>query len=171
MRILAITGSSRDQSSNSALLGAIADLAPPHTEVTYHPLHELPLYQADLDHTPLPQQVIAWRQAVADSQAVVIATPEYLHNMPALLKNALEWLTTSGELHGKKTLPITFTPAPPRGQQAMQSLLWSLQALDCNILPPIAVYQSAVQIADGKLTGSAADIDMILYGISLLTAV
>ena len=56
-----------------------------------------------------------WRKILQESDAVIISIPEYIHNIPALIKNALEWVTTSGEFLGKKVLPITFTPHEPRG--------------------------------------------------------
>ena len=79
--------------------------------------------------------------------------------MPALIKNALEWITSSGELVGKKVLAITFTPNEPRGDKAMQSLLWSLQALDANIVAPAChcIKAEISYTSDGKLTGEGAE--------------
>ena len=65
-----------------------------------------------------------------------------LQNLPALVKNALEWLVTSGELRGKAVLPVTFCPHPPRGAEAMQAMIWSLQALDARIVGQLPLYQN-----------------------------
>lgn len=82
-----------------------------------------------------------WRAQVAASRCVIISTPEYLHNIPAVLKNGLEWLKSTGELHSKPVLPITFTPHPPRGEDAMMSLRKSLQALEARIAVELPLYQ------------------------------
>ena len=79
----------------------------------------------------------------------LLTAPEYLHNLPALVKNALEWLTTSGELQQKPVLPITFTPHPPRGERAMQSLLWSLQALKARVVAQLPLYQNEMAEEQG----------------------
>ena len=57
----------------------------------------------------------------------------------------MEWLSSSGELRGKPVLPITLTPHPPRGERAMQSLLWTLRALEANALTQFPVYLSDLE--------------------------
>lgn len=110
---------------------------------------QLPLFRAEADRAPWPAAVKDWRQAVADADGLIIATPEYLRNVPALVKNALEWLSSSGELRGKAVLPITLTPHPPRGERAMQSLLWTLQALEVNVLTQMPLYLSELGRNEG----------------------
>jgi chromate reductase, NAD(P)H dehydrogenase (quinone) len=141
MSILTISGSARPDSANVQLLQNLAEHLPQHA-YTYFDIADLPLFQPSLDQHPWPAAVIAWRQALATADAVIIATPEYIHNIPALLKNALEWATSSGEFSGKPVLPITFTPHAPRGERAMQSLLWSLEALDARIVVQLPLYQN-----------------------------
>ncbi|PSR13515.1 MAG: NAD(P)H-dependent oxidoreductase [Bacteroidetes bacterium] len=149
MPILTITGSARPDSSNVWLLQKLAEHLPQYA-YRYFNIADLPLFQPTLDQHPWPPAVVAWRQAVATADAVIIATPEYIHNIPALLKNALEWVTSSGELAGKPVLPITFTPHAPRGERAMQSLLWSLEALDARIVVQLPLYQNEmIKMADG----------------------
>ena len=144
MKILTISGSNRNASTNKKLLEALPILFPKQDIYGYDKIHELPLFQADLDKTPLPKKVKEWRQVVNDVDAVIFCTPEYLHNLPASIKNALEWLTTSGELYGKSTLAITFTPNAPRGEKAMKSLLWSLQALDAKVMAQFPLYKTDI---------------------------
>jgi len=119
MQVLTISGSARFDSSNIKLLNAIALLPSQFQFHHYYLLHQLPLFLADDDKAPFPKPVLEWRKVVKGVDAVVIATPEYLHNIPALLKNALEWLSSSGELFEKPVLPITFAPHKPRGEKAM----------------------------------------------------
>ncbi|MEM1327003.1 MAG: NADPH-dependent FMN reductase [Bacteroidota bacterium] len=168
MKILAVSGSTRPDSSNQLLLKTIGRLVPQHDFRVYTSLDQLPLFTATKEESPFPVAVVDWRNEVQQSDAVFISTPEYLHNLPALLKNALEWLTTSGELYDKKVLPITFTPHPPRGEKAMQSLIWSLQALKVNILGQLDLYQSGVVIQDGQLQLSEDHEELVQAAIRLL---
>ena len=104
------------------------------------------------------------------ADAIIISTPAYLLNIPAMLKNALEWLTTSGELEGKRVLPITFTPHPPRGERAMQSLIWSLQALNAHVVTKLALFQSEVKFSDGGEILDVETRDILREAIRLLTS-
>ncbi|MEM7574484.1 MAG: NADPH-dependent FMN reductase [Bacteroidota bacterium] len=142
MQILAFAGSDRLASSNFQLLRAAARLRPDWAVGLSRLPGQLPLFRAQLDQNPLPATVIAWRHALQSADAVIISTPEYAHNLPALVKNALEWVVSSGELAAKPVLPITLTPHAPRGDKAMQSLLWTLQAMDARIVTQLPLYQT-----------------------------
>jgi len=107
-------------------------------------LPDLPVFQPGRDQPPVPEPVLRWRADTARSQAIVFCTPAYLENVPAVLKNALEWVTASGELDHKPALVFTFAPAPPRGERARQSLLWSLAALNVRVIAEAALYQQEV---------------------------
>lgn len=163
-----ISGSSRSSSSNIRLLEALASLITTHDFVRLDLIEQLPLFKAELDCHPWPPAVLAWRAALAKGDALVIATPEYLHNLPALLKNALEWLASSGELVGKPVLPITFTPHPPRGERTMQSLTWSLQALDAKIVTQLPLYQKDLTIDETGTIAAGDSLEMLQMALELL---
>jgi chromate reductase len=92
MRILGISGSLRRDSQNSSLLRAAAELLPPGDElVLWDGLRDVPPYDQDDDVEPAPAAVAELRRAVADADAVLIATPEYNSSVPGALKNALDW--------------------------------------------------------------------------------
>ena len=91
MRLLAISGSLRHGSYNSALLAAAAAACPPGVEfVTWHGLAEIPAFDEDLD---IPASVAALRREIAQADAVLFATPEYNGSFPGALKNALDWVS------------------------------------------------------------------------------
>ncbi len=93
MRILAISGSLRRDSHNTALLRAAAELLPPGVELTlYQDLGEIPPFNED-ELEPRPPAVQALGDAVADADGVLISTPEYNSSIPGVLKNALDWLS------------------------------------------------------------------------------
>ncbi len=92
LRILGISGSLRRGSHNTSLLRAAAKLLPPGVELElYEGLRDLPLYDPARDTQPAEPAVGRLRQAIADADAVLIATPEYNGSIPGLLKNALDW--------------------------------------------------------------------------------
>jgi chromate reductase, NAD(P)H dehydrogenase (quinone) len=92
MRVLGISGSLRRDSYNSGLLRAAAELLPPGAELeVFDGLKAIPPYDADDDVQPAPAPVAALRDAIADADAVLIATPEYNASIPGVLKNALDW--------------------------------------------------------------------------------
>lgn len=93
MRILAISGSLRRDSHNTALLRAAAELLPPEVEVAvYDRLGELPPFNEELvaDRPAAAQHL--WDE-VAAADGVLISTPEYNSSIPGVLKNALDWLS------------------------------------------------------------------------------
>lgn len=93
MRILAISGSLRRDSHNTALLRAAAELLPADVEVVLDDgLRDIPPYDDDaVDDAPTAVERL--RGAVASADAVLISTPEYNSSIPGQLKNALDWLS------------------------------------------------------------------------------
>jgi chromate reductase, NAD(P)H dehydrogenase (quinone) len=95
VRVLAISGSLRRDSHNTALLRAAAERAPAGVELElWDGLKAVPPYDEDDDGgDPTPAAVTALRSAVAGADAVLFATPEYNHSVPGALKNALDWVS------------------------------------------------------------------------------
>jgi chromate reductase, NAD(P)H dehydrogenase (quinone) len=92
MKVLGISGSLRRGSLNHALLREAAERLPAGAEmVEFERLREIPPYDADLEALETPAAVAELRQAMRDADAVLIATPEYNHSIPGVLKNALDW--------------------------------------------------------------------------------
>jgi len=92
MRVLAISGSLRAASHNTALLRAAAELAPDGTEVEiFQGLESLPPYNEDRDTDEPPAEVAALRERIAAADAVLFATPEFNGSLPGQLKHAVDW--------------------------------------------------------------------------------
>jgi len=92
VRVLAISGSLRRDSYNTALLRALRGDAPAGVEIELWPgLKEIPAYDADDDVVPGPVSVETFRELVREVDAVFFATPEYNSSVPGALKNALDW--------------------------------------------------------------------------------
>jgi chromate reductase len=111
MRVLGISGSLRRDSHNSALLRAAAERLPAGVElVDFERLREIPPYDADVEaEQGAPEAVAELREAIRAADAVLVATPEYNHSIPGVLKNALDWASRpAGEsaLMGKPAAAI-----------------------------------------------------------------
>ena len=92
MRILAISGSLRAASHNTALLRAAAELAPTGVEVElYGGLEALPPYNEDRDTDLPPAEVAELREAISSADAVLLATPEFNGSMPGQIKHLVDW--------------------------------------------------------------------------------
>ncbi len=119
VRVLLISGSNRDGSTNTAVLRTAAASAPAEIETALlEGLGELPLFNPDDDsegHNVDPA-VQAMRSQVARADAILICTPEYAGALPALLKNALEWTIGDAGTYGKPVAWINASgPAAPTG--------------------------------------------------------
>src|ERR1700723_4599270 len=91
VRIAGISGSLRRASFSTALLKILAEKALPAIEIQVVTLEDIPLYNEDLDRDPEIPEVAAFKKMIAESEGVLIATPEYNHGIPGVLKNALDW--------------------------------------------------------------------------------
>lgn len=88
-----LIGSLSSESINRKLSTALTALAPSaDLELTEIPIRDLPVYNRDLDYT-LPTEVQTFKAALANVDAVIIATPEYNRSIPGALKNALDWVS------------------------------------------------------------------------------
>jgi chromate reductase, NAD(P)H dehydrogenase (quinone) len=92
MKLLAISGSLRRDSHNTKLLRAAEELVPAVMEFQlWDRLKEIPPYDEEDDVHPAPPAVAAFRAAIAEADAILIATPEYNSSVPGQLKNAIDW--------------------------------------------------------------------------------
>ncbi len=94
MKIIALSGSLRQESFNTRLTRLLTDLAPVGTSVQAVTLQGIPLYDGDLENREgIPEAVESLRAQIKSSGGLILATPEYNAGMPGVLKNALDWLT------------------------------------------------------------------------------
>lgn len=152
MDIFCISGSASPQSSNYYLLKAIEkNFGDQYDIEVYDGIREFDLFTPQKLQEGIPADIKAFKSKLAAAKSVTIATPEYSHNIPAVLKNMLEWCTHSGEFADTYVLPITFTPKEPRGEFAMKSLLMTLQTLKAKVVSQFPLYKSDVQEKHQKI--------------------
>ncbi len=127
-RILAISGSLRENSSTQHILRNLQLWTPPTVElIIYSGLAELPHFNDSMNP---PATVEAWRRQLSEASAVLICTPEYAFGVPGSLKNALDWTVSSGDFVDK---PVALITAATSGDKAHASLLLTLSALSAKL--------------------------------------
>ena len=154
IRLLAISGSLRRASTNTAALEALALLAPEGVKVlVYRKLAELPPFNPDddVEDAPKPEPVETLRALIGASDALIVAAPEYAHGPPGVLKNALDWLVASETFAGK---PVALVNASPRAFHAQAQLREVLSTMAARVVP-----QAFVELS---LAGKAVTADEIV---------
>ena len=140
MRLLAISGSLRAGSSNTALLQAARLVAPSDVEVVlYEGLAELPAFNPDLDTVEgdrLPERVRELRALVGSADGLLICSPEYAHGIPGSLKNLLDWLVGSVEFPFK---PVALLKANAHSVHAQAQLVEVLTTMNARIVEEASV--------------------------------
>jgi chromate reductase, NAD(P)H dehydrogenase (quinone) len=131
VQILAISGSLRKASSNTAILHAATVLAPAQVRVCiYEGIGNLPLFNPDLEGKE-SKEVLDFRAKILASDGILIASPEYAHGITGPLKNALDWVVGSGEFTNK---PVALLNASPRAIHAQASLLEIITVMAAKII-------------------------------------
>jgi len=152
--IIAISGSLRSVSSNTALLRILGTMLPPNiTYSIFEGIGDLPHFNPDIDKDDALQPVKALRNAIQQADAVVICTPEYAFGVPGVLKNALDWLVSSGETNEKPVATISASPLARGGDRPHASLLLTLEALGTRRSGELTIPAIAVKLnKEGVLT-------------------
>lgn len=134
-RILAICGSLQARSSNRTLLEVAAQSPPAGVEILlFDGLRDLPHFNPDLEANGALPVVEAFRRALAASEALLIASPEYGHSLPGALKNGIDWVIGSGELERKIVAVTAAVPAAERGRLGLRALCDTLGAVRARIV-------------------------------------
>ena len=156
MKVLAISGSLRRDSHNTALLRAAAERAPAGVELElWDGLKAVPPYDEDDDVDLAPAAVTALRSAVAGADAVLFATPEYNHSVPGSLKNAIDWVSRPMATNPLRNKPVAVIGASTGifgAVWAQGELRKVLGALGARVLDrELAVGQAAERIGGGAV--------------------
>jgi chromate reductase len=158
--VLALAGSLRRNSYNRMLLRAADDLAP--SDVAVHHcdmISEVPMFDEDLEAVEtLPDAVTRLDRLVADADGLLISTPEYNQSIPGVLKNAIDWLSRSGNLAGKPVAVIGATSGRWGTRLAQAAVRHTLTATGAFVLPGPALYTSSASQcfdANGRLVDTA----------------
>lgn len=140
LRILAIPGSLRSNSSSNLVLNVMKQMVPGSVSFEiYDGIGSLPHFN---DATEVSDQVVHFRDKVRQADAVLICTPEYAFGIPGSLKNALDWTVSSSEFVNK---PVGLVTASSQGEKGHAALLLVLTAISAKIIDDAALLISFVR--------------------------
>ncbi|MFN8518802.1 MAG: NADPH-dependent FMN reductase [Chloroflexota bacterium] len=113
IRIVGIAGSLRRASFNRGLIRAAMEVAPSGVTVTAFDLRDIPMYDADVEADGDPAPVTALKRAIGEADALLLATPEYNHCIPGVLKNAIDWASRPARASVLSGKPVAVMGASP----------------------------------------------------------
>lgn len=161
LHILGIAGSLRAGSLNRALLHAAAERAPEGMTIEVFDLAQVPLYNGDVEAEGDPPGVAAFKQAIAAADGVLMATPEYNHGVPGVMKNAVDWASRpprGAPLGGKPVGIIGASPGQTgtaRGQSQLRQAFEFTNSY-CMPQPELLVFKAHEKFdGEGRLTDAA----------------
>lgn len=129
--VLGISGSLRKASLNTLFLRAMDRICPDNINFEiYSDLDKIPLFNADNEDKNFPE-VSHWRNALIRADLVLLVSPEYAHGVTGVMKNALDWIVSSGALVNK---PLAFPNTSIRAELAQSQLAETLQTMGCRLI-------------------------------------
>jgi NAD(P)H-dependent FMN reductase len=148
--VTVLVGSLRAESVNRKLAETLSDLAPEGVELRIaENLDQLPFYNEDIDGDDAPAAAVALRQQVADSDRVLVVTPEYNATIPAVVNNAIDWLSRPygiGAIVGKPFGVIGVTPTPYGGKWAHEDARRSAKIAGAHVVEDVDFSQSSIDV-------------------------
>ena len=140
--VLAFSGSLRAQSFNTRIVQALPRYAPSGLDIQFFDVSDLPLYNQDLDGEILHESAARLRAAVAATDGVIVATPEYNHSYSAVTKNVIDWASrpfAAGPILKKPAMVIAAGPGPGGGVHALAATSELFGLLGCPVVGAVGV--------------------------------
>ncbi|WP_104107016.1 NAD(P)H-dependent oxidoreductase [Nocardioides sp. 616] len=149
-RVAVLLGSLRADSLNRKLAEKLRDQAPDEVTVEIvEGLDQLPFYNEEIDNGSAPEAADRVRKQVAAADRVLVVTPEYNGTMPAVLNNAIDWLSRpygQGSLSAKPFAVIGTTPTPYGGKWAHADAARSANVAGAVVLEEATVSQPGIEV-------------------------
>lgn len=168
-RVLVLVGSLRADSLNHRIARTLQEKAPAGVVIEIaEGLGEVPFYNEDLDGGQVPAAAQALRDQVAAADRVLAVTPEYNGTMPAVLNNAIDWLSRpygQGALQGKPFAVVGATPTPYGGKWAHDDTRRSAGIAGALVVNEIVVSQSAL---DGDILADDEVVAKLVAAVATL---
>ena len=148
--VTVLVGSLRADSANRKVAETLRTLAPEGVELRIaENLDQLPFYNEDLDGADAPAAAVALRQQVAESDRLLVVTPEYNATIPAVINNAIDWLSRpygEGAIVGKPFGAIGVTPTPYGGKWAHADARRSAGIAGAHVVEDVDFSQSTLDV-------------------------
>ena len=152
-KIVAISGSTRQNSINDCLIKAIADLSATSLDITiFNGIANLPQFNPDNDNDNVDKEVDDFRQQLKNADGVIICTPEYAHGVPGTLKNAIDWTISSSSFPQKPTMLIMASTGGKYGHKALMETLKAIEAKNIDNLQMVISFVKTKVSMDNKIT-------------------
>jgi chromate reductase len=137
MKIVAISGSLRTTSLNTAVLQAASRLVPAGVKIEmFDGIGNLPFFNSDLDGDRLPREVAEFRAVIGTADGLLISSPEYARGVAGVMKNALDWLVASFEFPNK---PVALINTSPRATHALAALAITLETMSARLVKDASI--------------------------------
>ena len=152
IQLLGLSGSLRRDSHTRAVLRAAARQSDGAVVDLFEGIGDLPYFNEDDEGERTPQSVIEFRRRIAESDGLVVVTPEYNGSLPGVLKNALDWASRpfgNTPIVGKPALVIGASTSPFGASWAQEHTRKALQ------LSGARVYEQGQSV--GKVADLIAD--------------
>jgi NAD(P)H-dependent FMN reductase len=170
-RVVVLVGSLRADSVNRRVAETVIERAPAGVRLEIaEGLGDIPFYNEDLDSEAVPAPAQSLRDLVAGADRVLAVTPEYNGTMPAVLNNAIDWLSRpygSGALQGKPFAVVGVTPTPYGGQWAHEHARRSATIAGAIAPEHIAFSQTSIDV---DVLGDEEVVGRLLAAVEALVA-
>ena len=166
LNILAFAGSLRTGSYNGALLRAAQELAPAGMAISIYDIIDVPLYNGDVEAQGDPEAVVRFKQAIREADGVLMATPEYNHGVPGVMKNAVDWASRpprSAPLGGKPVAILGASPGTTGTARGQSQLRQAFEFTNSYAMPQpeILVFKAHEKFSpDGTLTDESTRVHL-----------
>ena len=156
LKILGFAGSLRKGSYNKSLLRSASRLLPPETSLEIFDLSDIPPYNQDLDNN-MPPKVKEFKTEIRESDALLIATPEYNYSVPGVLKNAIDYASRPYGDNSFDDKPVAIMSASPgmiggaRAQHHLRQVFVFLNMHPVNVPEVIVTFASDKFDSEGNL--------------------
>ena len=149
-RVAVLVGSLRNDSVNRQIAESLRAQAPAGVQIDIvDGLGDVPFYNEDIDAGTAPAAATHVREQVAAADRVLVVTPEYNATMPAVLNNAIDWLSRpygAGALVGKPFGVLGVTPTPYGGKWAHEHARLSATIAGAVVVEDVTVSQTSIDV-------------------------
>ncbi len=159
-RVVVLLGSLRADSLNRRIVDLLRAQAPAGVELEVaEGLDQIPFYNEEIDGEQVPAAARRLREVVGGADRVLAVTPEYNGTMPAVLNNAIDWLSRPygvGAISGKPFAAVGATPTPYGGKWSHDDARRSARIAGADVLDHVVVSESALAgdiLADPEVVG------------------
>ena len=153
IKIIAIPGSTRKNSTNHRLINAIKEMSKDIFDIRiYSRISFLPQFNPDENNAKVLEEVDQFRNLLAEADGVIICTPEYAHGVPGSLKNAIDWTVGTSDFSNKPTMLITASTDGKNGHQALLETLRVIEAKDIDNLHLLISFATTKINLDNEIT-------------------